>query len=40
MLDDVRVRAEAEFGLDQFISRMLEVVSLLNAERGNEIHAK
>jgi hypothetical protein len=40
MLDDVRVRAEAEFGLDQFISRMLEVVSLLKAGRGNEIHAK
>jgi hypothetical protein len=40
MLDDVRVRAETEFGLDQFISRMLEVVSLLKAGRGNEIHAK
>ena len=40
MLDDVRVRAETEFGLDQFISRMLEVVSSLKAGRGNEIHAK
>ncbi len=40
MLDDVCVRAEAEFGLDQFISRMLDVVSSLKAGRGNEIHAK
>jgi hypothetical protein len=40
MLDDVRVRAEAEFGLDQFISRILEVVSSLRARRGDEIHAK